>query len=428
MHLNEFSRDRLLALESEAAAEYAEHKAAGLALDLTRGKPSIAQLELAAGLDEVLEGDFCLPDGSDVRGYGGLEGIPEARALGAAMLATRTEEVLAGGNSSLTLMYLYLMHAFHYGVTEGADPWRNVPGGPRFICPVPGYDRHFAICEDLGIEMSPVPMTGDGPDMDAVDALVAGDLRIKGMWCVPRYSNPTGETYSDETVRRIAALCQRAGAEFRLLWDDAYAVHALRGESAPLLNIMDLCRESGAADKVIQFASTSKITFAGGGIAFLAASENNLHSFKQRLGVLTIGPDKVNQLRHVRFLKSLDGIKAHMRAHAEIMRPKFDCVAARLEEGLGNRGLGTWTAPEGGYFVSFYTLPGLAREIVRLAADVGVKLTPAGAAFPYGEDPDDSHIRLAPSYPQLEAVDQAMRVFVTCVVLATLRQRIDAAA
>ena len=425
MHLDDYTHDELAALEREVSARYEAHKAAGLDLDLTRGKPSIEQLDLSSALDETLHGDFHAADGTDVRGYGGLEGIAEARALGAELLGVPADSVLAGGNSSLTLMYQYLMHAVFYGVTGDTPRWRDLDEGPLFICPVPGYDRHFAICEDLGIGMISVPMTGAGPDMDRVEGLIAGNPRIRGMWCVPRYSNPTGETYSDETVHRIAEACGNAAADFRLMWDDAYAVHALAGEPAPLPNIMDACRETNAGDKVILFASTSKITFAGGGVAFLAASETNLDSFKKRMGVFTIGPDKVNQLRHARFLKNLDGIRAHMRRHAASLKPKFDCVQSHLERALSNRGMGEWTAPEGGYFVSFYTRPGLAREVVKLAAGAGVKLTPAGAAYPYGNDPDDMHIRLAPSYPQLEEVDQAMRVFVTCVELAAVRRRLS---
>jgi aspartate/methionine/tyrosine aminotransferase len=419
-------KNELAAREAELSKTYAAHQAAGLKLDLTRGKPSIAQLELASALDEIIDGKFTLADGTDVRGYGGLEGIPEARALGAELLGVPAEEVLAGGNSSLTFMYLYLMHAAFYGAADDAKPWRETSGGPVFLCPVPGYDRHFAICEDLGIEMLNVPMTGSGPDMEVVESMIEDDPRIKGMWCVPRFSNPSGENYDDATVERIAAVLNKAAPDFRLMWDDAYAVHSLDGSPVPLKNLMDLCRGGSSEHKVIQFASTSKITFAGGGIAFLAASKKNLANFQKRLSVLTIGPDKVNQLRHVKFLKNLDNIRQHMRRHAEILRPKFKCVESRLREGLGNRRMGSWTTPNGGYFVSFHTLPGLAKEVVRLAGDAGVKLTPAGAAFPYGEDPEDSHIRLAPSYPELEDVDKAMQVFVTCVALATVRQRLNA--
>ena len=427
MNTNAQPREELIAMEAELTKAYAAHQAAKLSLDLTRGKPSIAQLDLSSGLDEVLNGRFTLPDGTDVRGYGGLEGIPEARALGAELLGVRTEEVLAGGNSSLTFMYLYLMHAVFYGVADDGKPWRDTSGGPVFLCPVPGYDRHFAICEDLGIQMINVPMTGSVPDMDVVEGMIEDDPRIRGMWCVPRYSNPSGENYDDATVERIAKMLERASPDFRLMWDDAYAVHPLDGSPPRLKNLMELCRGKPGEHKIIQFASTSKITFAGGGMAFLAASTRNLANFKKRLSVLTIGPDKVNQLRHVRFLKGLEGIRDHMRRHSDILKPKFECVESRLREALGNRRMGTWTSPEGGYFVSFYTLPGLAREVVRMAGEAGVKLTPAGAAYPYGEDPDDSHIRLAPSYPELEDVDKAMRVFVTCVALATVRQRLKVA-
>lgn len=408
----------ILALE----AEYAGHQAAGLALDLTRGKPSIPQLALSNALDGALEGDFEASDGTDVRGYGGLEGLPEARALGAQLMGVGPEQVLVGGNSSLTLMYLFMMHCHHHGPGGDAPPWRETEGGPRFLCPVPGYDRHFGICEDLGIQMLPVPMTGEGPDMNLVESLVVSDPRIRGLWCVPRYSNPSGETYSEDTVARIAALGRRAAPGFRVMWDNAYSAHHL-GAPEPLASITAHCDAAGTAESIAYFASTSKITFAGAGLAFFAGYGATLSAFKKRLEVLTIGPDKVNQLRHARFLGRIGGIDALMAQHREILEPKFRCVSERLQEGLGNTGMGRWTDPAGGYFVSFDTGPGLAREVIALAAGAGVKLTPAGSAFPYGDDPEDTNIRLAPSFPPLEDVDRAMAVFVTCVKLATLRQR-----
>lgn len=411
-------RDTVAALESE----YAEHQAAGLALDLTRGKPSIAQLELSAALDGILDGDYVASDGTDTRGYGGLEGLPEARQLGAELLGTGPESVVVGGNSSLTLMYLYLMHAVHHGPGAGGGPWRDVPGGVRFLCPVPGYDRHFSACEDLGIEMLPVAMTGKGPDMDAVERRIAEDDGVRGLWCVPRYSNPTGETYSDETVRRIASLGQVAPAGFQVMWDNAYAVHDL-GVPEPLLDILPLARQLGTEDSVVLFGSTSKITFAGAGLAFVGGSAATLDAFRARLALLTIGPDKVNQLRHVKFLGS--GIREHMAKHRALLAPRFACVQQRLSERLADLEETRWTEPRGGYFVSFDTAPGLAREVVRLAGEAGVKLTPAGAAFPYGNDPEDRNIRLAPSFPELDDVDRAMRVFVTCVLLATARRKLS---
>ena len=456
----------LAGLETELERHYASLCAEGLDLDLTRGKPAGDQLALSAALDGALGGGYRTEDGADTRGYGGGDGIAEARRLGAEWLGLAPDEVLAGGNSSLTLMYLFLLGAHRFGLDGPASAWGLDAAGARFLCPVPGYDRHFGICEDLGIEMVPVPMTGEGPDMDRVEALVAGDPGVRGMWCVPRFSNPTGETYSGDTVRRIAALGRIAAPGFRVMWDNAYAVHGFAGDGegdppanvtdrpgtrrpdsgdAPadvtgrpgarrpdsgdaLPNVMTLCRAAGAEDSVVQFASTSKVTFAGAGLAFFGGSRRNVDWFRARLAVMTIGPDKVNQLRHLKLLPDMDAVRAHMRRHAALLRPKFDRVRRRLEEGLGNLGIGRWTDPAGGYFVSFWTRPGLAKETVRLAAGAGVRLTPAGAAFPRGEDPEDSHIRLAPSFPPLAEVDRAMEVFVTCVKLAAVRSAREARA
>lgn len=423
MYLDNMSNAELEAEVARLEDEYEGHRAAGLDLDITRGKPSIPQLELSSALDGILDGGYVASDGSDTRGYGGLDGLPEAKRLGADLLGVDADHVVVGGNSSLTLMYLYLMHCHHHGPGAGGGAWRDTPGGARFLCPVPGYDRHFGICEDLGIDMIPVAMTGDGPDMDAVESLLAADPGIKGIWCVPKYSNPSGETYSLETVRRLAALASIAGAGFQVMWDNAYAVHDLR-EPEALEDIMPIAGELGTEDSIVLFGSTSKITFAGAGLAFVGGSRNTLASFRQRLSALTIGPDKVNQLRHAKLLRDGDGIRALMRGHADILRPKFDAVQRRLEEGLGNMDVARWTAPRGGYFVSVDTRPGLAKEVVSLAAGAGVKLTPAGAAFPYGKDPQDRNIRLAPSYPSLDEVDRAMQVFVTCVKLATARHKL----
>jgi aspartate/methionine/tyrosine aminotransferase len=424
MRLEPLPESELRALVASLESEYEAHSSAGLALDLTRGKPSIAQLELSASLDGILEGDYVASDGTDARGYGGIDGLPEAKQLGAELMGIGPESVVVGGNSSLTLMYLYLMHAVHHGPGAGGGPWREVEGGVRFLCPVPGYDRHFSACEDFGIEMVPVPMTGKGPDMDAVEARVAEDPGVRGMWCVPKYSNPTGESYSDETVLRLAALGQTAPAGFQLMWDNAYAVHDL-GAPEALADILPLARELGTVDSVVMFGSTSKITFAGAGLAFIGGSAATLDAFKQRLALLTIGPDKVNQLRHVRLLRDLDGIRAHMAKHRELLQERFACVQRNLSARLGELEDTRWTEPCGGYFVSFDTQPGLAREVVRLAGEAGVKLTPAGSAFPYGEDPEDRNIRLAPSYPSLDDLDRAMQVFVTCVLLASARRKLE---
>ena len=420
MHIDAMDAAALARAEAELERSYMALQAEGLDLDLTRGKPAGDQLGLSAALDGALEDGYRAEDGTDTRGYGGADGITEARRLGAQWLGLAPEEVLAGGNSSLTLMYLFLLGAHRFGLDGPGSAWADDPAGARFLCPVPGYDRHFTICEDLGIGMVPVPMTGEGPDMDRVEALVAGDPGVRGMWCVPRYSNPTGETYSADTVRRIAGLGRIAAPGFRVMWDNAYAVHHLAGGTPPPENVMARCRAAGTEDSVVQFASTSKVSFAGAGISFFGGSRRNVDWFRSRLSVMTIGPDKVNQLRHMRLLPDMDAVHAHMVRHAGLLRPKFDSVRRRLEEGLGNLGMGRWTDPDGGYFVSFWTRPGLAKETVRLAAGAGVRLTPAGAAFPYGDDPEDSHIRLAPSFPPLDEVDRAMEVFVTCVKLAAV--------
>ncbi|MCP5150454.1 MAG: aminotransferase class I/II-fold pyridoxal phosphate-dependent enzyme [Ectothiorhodospiraceae bacterium] len=422
MDLERMEPAELTRLEAELSERYRGHQRAGLALDITRGNPSLEQLELARGLDGVLGGDYRLADGTDARGYGGgLDGIPEARALAAAWLGVEARETLVGGNSSLELMYLYLDHAHRQGVRGPETAWSRL-GPARFLCPVPGYDRHFRITQELGIELLPLPMGDDGPDMDQAEAMVRDDPAIRGMWCVPKYSNPGGQIYSDAVVERVAALARHAGPHFRVMWDNAYAVHDLDAVPASLASVMEACRRHGTEDAVVLFGSTSKVTFAGAGMAFMAASADNLAAFKRMLGVLTIGPDKVNQLRHVRFLRDMEGVYRHMQGHAGILRPKFDCVQRHLADGLTGRGMGTWTRPRGGYFVSFETRPGLAREVVRLAAEVGLKLTPAGAAYPYGKDPRDSHVRIAPSYPPLAELDRAMEVFVTCVQLASVRQ------
>ena len=425
-HLQEFAADELRTWRSELEQRYQDYCSRGLELDITRGKPAIAQLELSARLDGILDGDYRLADGTDTRGYGGLDGIPEARALAAEWLGVAQDEVLVGGNSSLTLMYLFMLAAHLLGLDGSQSAWCHSPGGARFLCPVPGYDRHFAICEELGIDMIPVPMRADGPDMDAVESLVADDRNVKGIWCVPKFSNPTGAVYSDEVVRRIARLPRAAADGFVVFWDNAYAVHELVGAPVPLLDLMQVCRREGTEENVVVFGSTSKVTFAGAGLAFMGAAGETLNAFRRHLSVATIGPDKVNQLRHVRLLPDMGAVRDHMRRHAALMRPKFDCVQQRLSEALEGRGMGEWTKPAGGYFVSFDALPGLARSIVAKSAQAGVKLTPAGAAFPYGRDPEDRNIRIAPSYPSVEEVDIAMQVFVTCVQLASIEQRLEA--
>ena len=423
MILDQSPDTNLAARERKLAAQYTEFQSLGLQLDLTRGKPSPEQLTLSNPLDGGLGDDYLTPDGIDVRNYGGLEGLPSARRLGAALLGVQDTEVIVGGNASLTLMYQYLLGAWQWGPLGPDSAWQREQGPLKFLCVVPGYDRHFTITEDLGFDLINVRMLEDGPDMDDVEQLVANDPLIKGIWCVPKYQNPTGHTYTETVVRRMARLGKIAGPHFRIMWDNAYAVHDLYDDDGPtLVNIMDACRAEGTVDSVVIFGSTSKITRAGGGISFLAASPGNLASFKARLAVQTIGPDKLNQLRHVRFLRDLDGIHALMRRHAAIIRPKFERVLAHLDAGLQR--IATWTRPRGGYFLSVDVPHGTARDVVRLAGEAGVKLTPAGATFPYSRDPDDANIRLAPTYPNLEEIETAMPVFVNSVKLAAVRQQL----
>jgi DNA-binding transcriptional MocR family regulator len=400
------------ARQAELQARYDGFVDSGLKLDLTRGKPAAEQLDLANEMDGILEGFYLLQDGTDVRNYGGILGIPEARKLGADLTGVNPENIMVGGNSSLNLMY-------HY-VNFMMETWRADTENIAFLCPVPGYDRHFTICEHFNIDMINVPLTGEGPDMDQVEALVKENRSIRGIWCVPKYSNPTGETYSDEVVKRMAALPMIAAPDFQVFWDNAYLVHDLEDETVPLANLFAEAKIKEATDGIVMLASTSKITFAGAGIAFLSTDTGRLASFEKYLSDQMIGFDKVNQLRHVRFLRDTDGITAHMAKHREIIKPKFDRVLEKLEQHLGGKDIARWTHPRGGYFISLDTQPGLASQIVTMAGAAGVKLTPAGATYPYGRDPDDSNIRIAPTFPSLDELDSAMNVFVTCVELATL--------
>lgn len=423
MYLDRASQAELQSLLSELEGQYATLKASKLSLDLTRGKPNSAQLDLSDALDGILKGNFKAIDSTDARNYGGLDGLPEAKALFAQMLGVSPAETLIGGNASLTLMYQTLAFAHQFGVRGKGTAW-NQSGDIKFLCPVPGYDRHFAICEELGIQMIPVAMNNDGPVMDEVEALVKADKNIKGIWCVPRFSNPSGIVYSKNTVDRIATLAKIAGDNFRVMWDNAYAIHTLHDGAPELANIMEIAKANGTQDSILLFGSTSKITYAGAGLAFMGASEENLKHFKKHLGVATIGPDKINQLRHVKFFGNYDGIISHMRKHAELLKPRFDAVIEHLNKGFANSDFGDWTVPEGGYFVSFDTRNGLAKDVVKLADEAGVKLTPAGATFPYGKDPQNRNIRIAPSFPTLADINKAMEVFVVCVKLASVRQKL----
>jgi DNA-binding transcriptional MocR family regulator len=406
--------------ENDLAERFEAFQAMKLKLDMTRGKPCKEQLDLSRGLLEaVTSDDFKAADGTDTRNYGGLEGLPEARQLFAELFGCKADEVLIGGNASLQLMFDTLIRAHVFGVPGGERPWGQETN-VKWLCPAPGYDRHFAITEHLGYELIIVPMTGSGPDMDKVEALAA-DPTVKGIWIVPKYNNPTGESVSAECVKRLAAM--KTGApDFRIMWDDAYAVHHLGDVGDPVDNILDACQSAGHPNRVIMFASTSKISHAGAGISALAANSANIAWTKKHLSKQTIGPDKVNQVRHARYFKNLEGIAKHMKGHAAILKPKFDAVLQVLEEELGGTGLATWTTPNGGYFISLDTPPGHAKNVVKMANDAGVKLTEAGATFPYGKDPDDRNIRLAPSFPSQLEIELATRVVATCVKLSWARR------
>jgi DNA-binding transcriptional MocR family regulator len=397
--------------------QYAEIKQSKLSLDLTRGKPSGEQLSLCDEMQRALGPlDYRAADGTDCRNYGGLDGIAEARELFGALLEVSADRVLAAGNSSLTLMHDTLVYALLHGVPGGKGPWSAQ--APRFLCPSPGYDRHFAICEHLGIEMLPVGMNAEGPDMEAVRKLVA-DGRVKGMWLVPKYGNPTGVTLSAPVVRELARM-KTAAPDFRIMWDNAYAVHDLEEPGVALENGLLAGDAAGNADRFLTYASLSKVTVAGAGIAAMAASAANLAWMRGHLGFATIGPDKMNQLRHVRFLKNADGVRALMRKHAAILKPKFELVERVLQGDLGGSDLATWTKPRGGYFVSLDVRPGQATKVVRLAGEAGVKLTPAGSSFPYRKDPRDTNIRLAPSFPSLPELERAMQVLTLSIRVAGL--------
>ena len=400
---------------------YEKFKSLNLNLDITRGKPCADQLDLSVELDGILAGNYTSQAGIDCRNYGGLDGLQEAREIGSWLLDAPTDEIIVGSNSSLTFMYQYISQAHHHGLEGDGSAWNTLDGGVRFLCPTPGYDRHFSICEHLGIEMVAVAMTGSGPDMDQVEELIKNDPSIRGIWCVPKYSNPTGDVYSDETIQRIASLGKIAASDFRVFWDNAYSVHDLTDQTEHIADIRQLSLKAGTEHNLVQFASTSKITFAGAGISFLSSTKSNLKTFTDHLGYRSIGPDKINQLRHARFFEQEPQLKAHMKKHAAIIQPKFTRVLELLDRELGDEFDASWTRPTGGYFISFNTRPGLAKEVVKLCAEAGVKLTPAGASFPYGKDPQDSNIRLAPTLPSIDDLDQAIRVFIACVKLATAR-------
>ena len=415
----DMSREELLELKSRLEKEFEDVKGKGLKLDMSRGKPSKAQLDLSMGMMDVLKStsDLVCEEGVDCRNYGVIDGIKEAKQLLSDMMEVPKDNIIIFGNSSLNVMYDTVARAMTHGIM-GSTPWAKLDK-IKFLCPVPGYDRHFAITEHFGIEMINIPMTSDGPDMDLVEQYVENDPAVKGIWCVPKYSNPQGITYSDETVHRFAKL-NPAAEDFRIFWDNAYCIHHLyNGEPAQILNILEECEKAGNPDMVYEFVSTSKVVFPGSGMAALAASTANVASIKKQMAVQTIGHDKVNQLRHVRFFGDNKGMEAHMKKHADLIRPKFEALISIMEEDLGGLDIAEWTNPKGGYFIGFDSMPGCAKEIVAKMKEAGVILTGAGATFPYHIDPQDRNIRLAPTFPTIDELKLASRVFTVCVRLVS---------
>ncbi len=421
----EMTKEELLKEKESLEAAYKEWQKRGLSLNMARGKPSEEQLDMTMPMMDVLNGssDLFSEDGTDCRNYGGMDGISEAKRFMAGLMGVNPENVLVYGNASLSIMYDTVSRSMTHGVM-GSTPWCKLDK-VKFLCPVPGYDRHFKVTEFFGIEMINIPMTSEGPDMDLVEKYVSEDEAVKGIWCIPKYSNPQGISYSDETVKRFAALKPKA-KDFRIFWDNAYAVHHLyEDDQDEILDIISECEKAGNPDMVYEFCSTSKISFAGGGVAALAASKANLDFIKKQFTVQTIGYDKVNQLRHVRYFKDMDGVNKQMMKHAAIMRPKFEMVESVLEKELGGLGIGSWINPKGGYFICFEALEGCAKSIVAKAKEAGVTLTGAGAPFPYGKDPKDSVIRIAPSFPTMEDLKMAAEIFVVCVKLASVEKLLE---
>ncbi len=415
---SEMTHEELVRERELCTAGFEAAKAQQLKLNMARGKPGREQLDMVSDMLTVLSApDDCISGGVDARNYGELTGLPEAKALFADILGCKAEECLVGGSASLQLMYDTVSKAYTHGLNHAEMPWCKLER-VKWLCPAPGYDRHFKITESFGFELITVPMTVNGPDMDMVERLIA-DPAVKGMWCVPKYSNPDGIVYSDETVHRIAAM-KPAAPDFMLMWDNAYCVHEFEGDFLPFEDILTLCREAGNPDMVYEFASTSKITFPGAGISVLATSTANLERIKALMGVQIISYDKVNQLRHVRYLKDKAHTLALMKKHAAVLAPKFECVLRRLEEEIAPLGIAHWQRPRGGYFISVFTQPGLAKRTLALCKEAGVVMTGAGATYPYGVDPDDSNIRIAPSYPETDELDKAMNIFCLCLRLAAL--------
>lgn len=417
----DMSKEELLQEKADLEARFAQVKAKGLKLDMSRGKPSTAQLDLAMEMMDVLNSssDLKCEEGVDCRNYGVLDGIKEAKELLADMTEVAPDNIIIYGNSSLNIMYDTVSRSMTHGVM-GSTPWCKLDGRVKFLCPVPGYDRHFLITEHFGIEMINIPMTPAGPDMDLVEKYVNNDPMVKGIWCVPKYSNPQGLTYSDETVRRFARL-KPAAEDFRIFWDNAYGIHHLYDDKQDnLIEILMECKKEGHPDMVYKFCSTSKVSFPGSGVAAIGASKGNLEYIKKQMTIQTIGHDKLNQLRHVRYYKDIHGMVEHMRKHADILRPKFETVLRVLRRELDGLEVGSWIEPRGGYFISFDALPGCAKAIVAKAKEAGLIMTGAGATFPYGKDPMDSNIRIAPSYPTPEELEVAADIFVLSVKLVSI--------
>ena len=413
----EMSKEELEQAKEAADKDYEELKSRNLSLDMSRGKPAPSQIDHANGMLKEMT-DYHTKAGMDVRNYGVLDGIPEMKELFSELLDIPAGQLIVGGNASLNLMFDAVMRLFVFG-TMGEKPWGQLDK-VKFLCPSPGYDRHFTICEILDIEMIPVAMTKEGPDMDMVEELVGSDASIKGIWCVPKYSNPQGICYSDETVDRLASM-KTAAKDFKIFWDNAYGVHPVF-EDVKVKNIIDACEEAGTKNRPYYFFSTSKITFPGAGVSLIASSDENINEIKKVMGAQTIGYDKVNQLRHIQFFKNAEGLRAHMQVLAECMRPKFETVLKYLNKELAGTGLAVWEEPKGGYFVSVDVYPGCAEEVVRLAKEAGVVLTGAGATYPYRKDPKDSNLRIAPTYPTVEELEQAMELFCVCVKKAALHK------
>lgn len=421
----DMNKDELLTLKKALDEEYKELESKGLSLNMARGKPGVSQLTLAMPMLDVINSssDMNTVLGNDTRNYGDLDGIGECRRLMADMMEVAKDNVIVCGNSSLNIMYDTVSRSMTLGV-NGSTPWCKLDK-VKFLCPVPGYDRHFAITEIFGIEMINIPLREDGPDMDMVEQYVNNDPAIKGIWCVPKYSNPTGISYSDEVVRRFANL-KPAAEDFRIFWDNAYCIHHLYDDvQDKILNILEECEKAGNPDMVYIFASTSKISFPGSGVSAIATSLKNIEYIKKQMTVQTIGHDKINQLRHVRFFKDIEGLRSHMKKHGDILRPKFEAVLNILDSELSGLEIGSWVKPRGGYFISFQAMPGCAKSIVAKCKELGVVLTGAGATYPYGKDPEDSNIRIAPSFPTPEEMEMAARVFVHCVKMATVEKLIE---